>query len=199
MAAGFREALRTGVDGWLDDDLTFTRTWGFAVDEIAVPRSCGRAAPTEVRFATGQWPAERIPGVTAHLFEGERHLWVAVVRWTRCSTSGGSADRAFEKSGPRSTCPYVQGTETGSRRTTRRSPCRNFVADSARVLEEGGWVTNSSLDRLAERLYREGHFDNEPDARLAAIHMIVAAGTMKRSSERAGVDADQVRRRDTRT
>ena len=60
-------------------------------------------------------------------------------------------------------------------------------------------MTNSSLDRLADRLYREGHFDNEPDARLAAIHMIVAAGTMKRRSERARVDADQAARRDTRT
>src|SRR5215468_7525139 len=29
LAASFREAVRTGVEGWLDDDLAFTSPWGF--------------------------------------------------------------------------------------------------------------------------------------------------------------------------
>jgi hypothetical protein len=28
MAASFREAVRTGVEGWLDDDLAFASPWG---------------------------------------------------------------------------------------------------------------------------------------------------------------------------
>ncbi len=37
MAASFREAVRVSVDGWLDDDLAFTRGWGFGLEEITVP------------------------------------------------------------------------------------------------------------------------------------------------------------------
>ena len=37
MAANFAEALRTGVDGWVDDDLAFVAPWGFTLDEITVP------------------------------------------------------------------------------------------------------------------------------------------------------------------
>ena len=33
----------------------------------------------------------------------------------------------------------------------------------------------SRIDELAEHLLREGHVDNEADARLAAIHLILAA------------------------
>ena len=37
MVANFHEALRTGVDGWVDDDLAFTRSWGFDIKEILGP------------------------------------------------------------------------------------------------------------------------------------------------------------------
>src|SRR5690348_16827591 len=37
MAASFREAVRTGAEGWLGDDLAFTRPWGFGLDEVAAP------------------------------------------------------------------------------------------------------------------------------------------------------------------
>jgi hypothetical protein len=30
MAAGSREAVRTGVEGWLDDDLAFASPWASA-------------------------------------------------------------------------------------------------------------------------------------------------------------------------
>ena len=48
MAAAFREALRIGIDGWLDDDLAFVEEWGFDLSEIAVPTS---ASPMTRRFA----------------------------------------------------------------------------------------------------------------------------------------------------
>lgn len=79
LAAAFREALRTGVDGWLDDDLAFARPWGFDLHEISVPTFVWQgSADLMVPFAHGQWLAARIPGVTAHLLDGEGHLSVTV-------------------------------------------------------------------------------------------------------------------------
>jgi len=37
LIASFHEALRVGVDGWLDDDLAFIKPWGLSLDEIAIP------------------------------------------------------------------------------------------------------------------------------------------------------------------
>jgi pimeloyl-ACP methyl ester carboxylesterase len=37
MAASFREAVRVGAEGWLDDDLAFASPWGFGLEEISVP------------------------------------------------------------------------------------------------------------------------------------------------------------------
>jgi len=79
MAANFREALRGGVDGWVDDDLAFTRPWGFHPAEVAVPSFLWQGtADLMVPFAHGQWLASQIPGVVAHLEDGEGHLSVSV-------------------------------------------------------------------------------------------------------------------------
>jgi pimeloyl-ACP methyl ester carboxylesterase len=75
IAAGFREALRTGVDGWLDDDLAFAKPWGFSLAEISVPTMIWQgSADLMVPFAHGQWLASRLPAATAHLEESEGHL-----------------------------------------------------------------------------------------------------------------------------
>jgi pimeloyl-ACP methyl ester carboxylesterase len=75
MVTSFHEALRTGVDGWLDDDLAFTKPWGFALEEIAVPVSIWHgSADLMVPFAHGEWLSTRVPGVSAHLREGQGHL-----------------------------------------------------------------------------------------------------------------------------
>jgi pimeloyl-ACP methyl ester carboxylesterase len=79
MEAGFHEALRTGVDGWLDDDLAFTKGWGFELDEIAVPTMIWQgSADLMVPFAHGQWLGANVPGARAHLEDGEGHLSVGV-------------------------------------------------------------------------------------------------------------------------
>ena len=79
MVASFREALRRGADGWVDDDLAFVRPWGFALDEIAVPGFLWQGSEDlMVPFAHGQWLAETIPGVTAHLEQGHGHMSIAV-------------------------------------------------------------------------------------------------------------------------
>jgi pimeloyl-ACP methyl ester carboxylesterase len=79
MAAGFREAVRTGVDGWLDDDLAFARPWGFSLSEISVPTMIWQGgADLMVPFAHGQWLASRLPAASAHLEDGEGHLSIGL-------------------------------------------------------------------------------------------------------------------------
>lgn len=79
MAADFREAVRPGVDGWLDDDLAFVGAWGFELSEISVPVALWHGtADLMVPLAHGEWLAAHVPGVTAHRREGEGHLSVAV-------------------------------------------------------------------------------------------------------------------------
>lgn len=79
LARSFHEALRPGVDGWVDDDLAFVRPWGFDLAEIAVPVFVWQGSvDLMVPFAHGQWLAEHVPGAVAHLEQGEGHLSVAV-------------------------------------------------------------------------------------------------------------------------
>ncbi len=79
LAAEFRQAVAVGMDGWIDDDLAFTRPWGFDLGAIAVPTYLWQGSEDlMVPFAHGQWLAKRIPGVTAHLEPGEGHLSIAV-------------------------------------------------------------------------------------------------------------------------
>lgn len=70
FVAGFREALRAGIDGWVDDDLALVGPWGFALDVI---RAGLRMAGSDlmVPSAHGQWLASHIPGAAAHLLPGE--------------------------------------------------------------------------------------------------------------------------------
>ena len=79
LAQGFRQGVAGGVDGWLDDDLAFTRPWGFELSALTVPTYLWQGSEDlMVPFAHGQWLAERIPGVTAHLEQGEGHLSVVL-------------------------------------------------------------------------------------------------------------------------
>jgi pimeloyl-ACP methyl ester carboxylesterase len=79
IAASFREGLRTGVDGWLDDDLAFARPWGFSLAEIAVPTMIWQgSADLMVPFAHGQWLGSQLPAAATHLEEGEGHLSVGL-------------------------------------------------------------------------------------------------------------------------
>jgi len=75
IAAGFRHAGRQGVVGWLEDDLTHTRPWGFDVREIDVPVAVWQGTEDKmVPFAHARWLAANVPGARVHLEEGEGHL-----------------------------------------------------------------------------------------------------------------------------
>ena len=88
MAAAFREALRIGIDGWLDDDLAFVEEWGFDLSDIDVPTSVWQGSEDlMVPFAHGRWLATHVPGVSAHLEQGQGHLCIAL----------GSLDRMLDE------------------------------------------------------------------------------------------------------
>jgi pimeloyl-ACP methyl ester carboxylesterase len=79
LAAHLSEALRAGVDGWVDDSLLFTRPWGFGLDEIAVPTFIWQGSEDlMVPFSHGAWLAAHVPGASPHLLTGEGHLSIVV-------------------------------------------------------------------------------------------------------------------------
>jgi pimeloyl-ACP methyl ester carboxylesterase len=79
MAAVLRRSVSTGIAGWRDDDLAFTREWGFDVSTIGVPVSVWQGGQDlMVPPAHGRWLAERIPTVRDHLLPAEGHLSLAV-------------------------------------------------------------------------------------------------------------------------
>jgi pimeloyl-ACP methyl ester carboxylesterase len=58
-----REALRPGVDGWVDDDMAFVRPWGFEPGAVTVPVMVRYgAADTLVPAGHGRWLAAHIDG-----------------------------------------------------------------------------------------------------------------------------------------
>ena len=73
--SGFHEALRVGVDGWVDDDLAFTSPWGFSVGDIQTPVTVWQGAQDlMVPVAHGRWLAQVVPGADGHVLPGEGHL-----------------------------------------------------------------------------------------------------------------------------
>lgn len=75
LAASFRQALSTGVEGWLEDDLAFVKDWGFQLDRVRVPVSIWQGEQDRmVPFAHGEWLAAQIPTARAHLYPEHGHL-----------------------------------------------------------------------------------------------------------------------------
>jgi pimeloyl-ACP methyl ester carboxylesterase len=83
-------ALAPGVAGWRDDDLAFTRPWGFELSDIRVPVLLWQGVQDlMVPPDHGRWLAQRIPGVEAHISEEDGHLTISerrtqeINRWLR--------------------------------------------------------------------------------------------------------------------
>jgi pimeloyl-ACP methyl ester carboxylesterase len=86
----FEEAVN-GVGGWVDDDLAFTRPWGFEVSAISVPVLI-RYGLTDVLVpaAHGEWLAANVPGCivevetsAGHLGENPEEQIARDARWLR--------------------------------------------------------------------------------------------------------------------
>ena len=102
LAANIREGLRTGVDGWLDDDLAFTGRGASTWRAIEVPTMVWHGTEDlMVPFAHGLWLADHISGVTAHLLDGEGHLSVAVGAMDQMFADAGRADTDRQRSSGR--------------------------------------------------------------------------------------------------
>jgi len=75
------EALRDGVDGWVDDDFVFLKPWGFELEDITVPVQVWHGAQDQfVPVAHGRWLAERIPNAEEHVYDEDGHLTLQIAR-----------------------------------------------------------------------------------------------------------------------
>lgn len=75
MAGVMRRALEHGFDGWVDDDLAFTRPWGFELSSIACPVTVWQGElDLMVPFAHGRWLARHVPGARATPVPGHGHV-----------------------------------------------------------------------------------------------------------------------------
>ena len=71
-----QEAYRTGVDGWVDDDLAFVQPWGFDLSALQVPTMVWFGVEdTLVPAAHGEWLSANVPGAaTVRMTGGHMEL-----------------------------------------------------------------------------------------------------------------------------
>jgi pimeloyl-ACP methyl ester carboxylesterase len=69
------DLARGGPWGWIDDDLTFVKSWGFDLGEITVPVEV-RYGLTDVLVpaAHGEWLGAHVPGATVVAEDGQGHM-----------------------------------------------------------------------------------------------------------------------------
>ena len=78
MAAELRWSLAHGIWGWFDDDIAFTRPWGFDLGAVTAPVQVWQGTDDlMVPFAHGQWLVQRLSSAEPRLVEGEGHLSLA--------------------------------------------------------------------------------------------------------------------------
>jgi pimeloyl-ACP methyl ester carboxylesterase len=75
------EALRPGVEGWVDDDFAFLAPWGFDVETMRVPALIWQGRhDLMVPADHGRWLRSHVAGAEGEVLEDEGHLTLAVNR-----------------------------------------------------------------------------------------------------------------------
>ena len=70
-----KDGLAPGIEGWWDDGWAMLQPWGFDVSAIDVPVMLWHGRQDRfVPFQHGEWLAQQIPAVDAHLTEEDGHL-----------------------------------------------------------------------------------------------------------------------------
>lgn len=79
VAGETREALRSGIWGWCDDDVAILGDWAFDLGRIDVPVRIWHGREDRfVPVSHGEWLAEHVAGATAHILDGHGHLSLAL-------------------------------------------------------------------------------------------------------------------------
>ena len=79
LLESMRRSVSRNVDGWVDDDLAFTRPWGFELESIRVPTLVVQGRQDlMVPWAHGEWLAGNLPSAEAWLREDQGHLTLFV-------------------------------------------------------------------------------------------------------------------------
>lgn len=82
LADGDHEAMRVSSWGWLDDDLAFTRPWGFDPASIQGSVHVWQGGHDRmVPYAHGEWLSTHVGGACPHLSPDGGHLSLAVERF----------------------------------------------------------------------------------------------------------------------
>ncbi len=69
------DLVRGGIWGWFDDDVAFTRPWGFDLSEITVPVEIRYGArDVLVPAAHGVWLGRNVPNAIVAVEDGEGHM-----------------------------------------------------------------------------------------------------------------------------
>ena len=86
LVTSWREASRQGAAGWMDDDLAFTRPWGFDLADVSAEvRIWQGELDVLAPQAHGRRVAEQLPNATFELVEGKGHMlydaWPQAFAW----------------------------------------------------------------------------------------------------------------------
>ena len=75
IAAMAREAVRVGVEGWVEDDLAFCEPWAVDLASITTPVAIWQGSEDlMVPSAHGEWLAANVRGARPHLLQGVGHV-----------------------------------------------------------------------------------------------------------------------------
>lgn len=75
LARAMRWGLQAGFDGWIDDDIAFTKPWGFDLGSIRVPVTLWQGRrDLMVPARHGKWLAQHVPGAQLRFEAAQGHI-----------------------------------------------------------------------------------------------------------------------------